>query len=120
MLSGRAKARPKRYRLLTGSTSSKIWVRSLSASCGAMRRHAAVVERLSVTTALAPSVATAPPRAEREQTRHQVQDRLRRRYEAIHALAAHGLSGLAMARTLGIHRHPSPYRRAQSALADLS
>jgi transposase len=70
-----------------------------------VRRHAAIVERLTVTTTLAHSVATAPPRAEREETRHQAQDRIRRRYEAIHALAAQGLSGLAIARTLGIHRH---------------
>jgi transposase len=69
-----------------------------------VRRHAAVVERLSVTTSLAHSVATAPPRAEREETRQQVQDCIRRRYEAIHALAAQGQSGLAIARTLGIHR----------------
>jgi transposase len=70
-----------------------------------VRRHAGVVERLSVTTTLAHAVATAPPRAEREETRRYAQDRIRRRYEAIHALAAQGLSGLAIARTLGIHRH---------------
>ncbi len=34
-----------------------------------VRRHAAIVERLTVTTTLAHSVATAPPRAEREETR---------------------------------------------------
>jgi transposase len=37
--------------------------------------------------------------------RQQVQDGIRRRYDAIHALAAQGLSGLVIARTLGIHRH---------------
>ena len=102
MPSGRRKARPTPCRLRTGSTSSKNRGELLER---VVRRHAAIVERLTVTTALVHSVATAPPRAEREETRHQTQKRLRRRYEAIHALAAQGLSGLASARTLGIHRH---------------
>jgi transposase len=70
-----------------------------------VRRHAARVEHLTVTTPLAHSLATAPPRSEREAARQQVQETIRHRYEAIHALAAQGMSGQAIARTLGIHPH---------------
>lgn len=70
-----------------------------------VRRHAAAVEHLTVATPLAHSVATAPPRSEREGAHQQVQETIRRRYDAIHALAAQGMSGQAIARTLGIHPH---------------
>ena len=70
-----------------------------------VRRHAHVVEQQTATTPLAHSVATAPPRAETQQTHDQVNDIIRRRYEAIHALAATGMSGQQIARELGLHRH---------------
>ena len=70
-----------------------------------VRRHAQVVEQQTATTPLAHSVATAPPRSETQQTHQQVNTILRRRYEAIHALAARGLSGQQIARELGLHRH---------------
>ena len=70
-----------------------------------VRRHAQVVEQQTATTPLAHSVATAPPRSETLQTHQQVQDLIRRRYEAIHALATTGMSGQQIARELGVHRH---------------
>ncbi len=70
-----------------------------------VRRHAHVVEQQTATTPLAHSVATAPPRSETQQTHDQVNDSIRRRYEAIHARAARGMSGQQIARELGLHRH---------------
>ena len=70
-----------------------------------VRRHAHVVEQQTATTPLAHSVATAPPRSETQQTHDQVNDSIRRRYEAIHARAARGMSGEQIARELGLHRH---------------
>jgi transposase len=70
-----------------------------------VRRHAQVVEQQTATTPLAHSVATAPPRSETQQTHQQVNGIIRRRYEAIHALAAIGMSGQQIARELGLHRH---------------
>src|SRR5258708_7421894 len=70
-----------------------------------VRRHASAVEQLTVASPLAHSVATAPPRSKREAARQQVQETIRRRYQAIHALAAKGMSGQAIARVLGIHPH---------------
>ncbi len=54
-------------------------------------------------TVSSPSIATAPPRPAREAVRRQVQARIQ--YEAIHTLAATGMSGQAIARSRGIHRH---------------
>jgi transposase len=70
-----------------------------------VRRHASAVEQLTVASPLAHSVATAPPRSEREAARQQVQETIRRRYQAIHALGRQGMSGQAIARALGIHPH---------------
>jgi transposase len=70
-----------------------------------VRRHAQVVEQQTATSPLAHSVATAPPQPDTLRTHQQVQDIIRRRYEAIHALAATGRSGLQIARELGLHRH---------------
>jgi transposase len=54
-----------------------------------VRRHAHVVEQQTATTPLAHSVATAPPRSETQQTHDQVNDIIRRRYEAIHAASGY-------------------------------
>jgi transposase len=70
-----------------------------------VRRHAQAVEQQTATSPLAHSVATAPPQPDTQRTHQQVQDIIRRRYEAIHALAATGMSGLQIARELGLHRH---------------
>jgi DNA-binding NarL/FixJ family response regulator len=70
-----------------------------------VRRHASAVEHLTLASPLAHAVATAPPRSEREAARQQVQETIRRRYQVIHALAAQGMSGQAIARALGIHPH---------------
>jgi transposase len=70
-----------------------------------VRRHAHVVEQQTATSPLAHSMATAPPRSETQRTRQQVQDIIQRRYEAMHALAAKGMSGQQIARELGVHRH---------------
>lgn len=68
----------------------------------ALRRHAPAVRQLTVSSH---SIATAPRRPEREAVRRQVQARIQSRYEAIHTLAATGMSGQAIARALGIHWH---------------
>jgi len=70
-----------------------------------VRRHAQVVEQQTATSPLAHSVATAPPQPDTTRTHQQVQQIIRRRYEAIHALAAQGLNGQQIARELGLHRH---------------
>jgi transposase len=70
-----------------------------------VRRHAHMVEQQTATTPLAHSVATAPPRSETQETHQQVNSIIRRRYEAIHVLAAKGMSGQQIARELGLHRH---------------
>lgn len=70
-----------------------------------VRRHAYVVEQQTATSPLAHSVAPAPPQPDAVRTHQQVQEIIRRRYEAIHALAAQGMSGQQIARELGLHRH---------------
>ena len=70
-----------------------------------VRRHAQAVEQQTATSPLAHSVATAPPQPDTLRTHQQVQEIIRRRYEAIHALAAKGMSGQQIARELGLHRH---------------
>jgi transposase len=77
-----------------------------------VRRHAHVVEQQTAPSPLAHSVATAPPQPDTLRTHQQVpagasrcQPVIRRRYEAIHALAAKGMSGQQIARELGLHRH---------------
>jgi transposase len=49
--------------------------------------------------------APAPPRSDREAVRERTKAKARTRHEAVHAMAAKGMSGLAIARSLGIHRH---------------
>lgn len=46
-----------------------------------------------------------PPRADREAARKRSQQRTQERYEAVQAMAAKGMSQLAIGRALGIHRH---------------
>jgi transposase len=70
-----------------------------------VRRHAQAVEQQTATSPLAHSVATAPPQPDTIRTHTQVQEIIRRRYEAIHALAAKGLNGQQIARELSLHRH---------------
>jgi transposase len=70
-----------------------------------LRRHAPALRQLTAavpaTQANAPG--TVPPRPEREAARAQVQAKIRHRYEAIHALAAQGLSGQAIADALDLN-----------------
>jgi transposase len=70
-----------------------------------VRRHAQAVEQQTARSPLAHSIATAPPQSDTQRTHQQVQDIIRRRYEAIQALAAKGMKGQAIARELGLHRH---------------
>jgi len=71
-----------------------------------LRRHAPALQQFATVSPSANALAaqaTVPPRPEREVARAQVQAKIRHRYEAIHALAAQGLSGQAIADALGLN-----------------
>jgi transposase len=71
-----------------------------------LRRHAPALQQLltAPSSAAAAGPATVPPRPEREVARAQVHAQIRHRYEAMHALAAQGLSRQAIADALGLNR----------------
>ncbi len=67
-----------------------------------LRRHSKLVQGVVLPGC---DRALPPPRADREAARECSRQRIQERYEVVHAMAAKGMSQLAIGRALGIHRH---------------